>query len=207
MFRAFPLLTFVKLAMPAVVLAAFVVGASAQRPDAAAPAAAAVKPDTADAADAAAKPDAADSDAKPDLPVGKPKRENLITNSPFRIVRRSARLIQTLEIRGFSGRGDDLEVSLTNPATRECHWVKVRDADSKWYVESADPVLRTAVVRVNGATLDVEMAKPTLTPTPIRPAAVPVTPAPIVPARPVAPVARPAAAKPVAKPAAAPVKR
>jgi len=102
--------------------------------------------------------------------AGKAKRDNLISNSPFRKPRPNAPRLQTFEIRGFCGSGDNLEVSITNPATRECHWVKVRDPEAKWFVESADPVARTAVIKINDVSLDIEMAKPSEMPTPIRPA-------------------------------------
>ncbi|MDR2429382.1 MAG: hypothetical protein LBD14_00495 [Puniceicoccales bacterium] len=106
------------------------------------------------------------------------QRENLITNPPFRIIRRprvqqSGTTQQPLEIRGFTGTGDNLEISLTNPATRECHWVKIRDEDAKWYVESADPITRTATVRMNGIAMSLEMAKANEAPIPITPAATP----------------------------------
>ena len=106
------------------------------------------------------------------------QRENLITNPPFRIIRRPrvqqpGTVQQPLEIRGFAGIGDNLEISLTNPATRECHWVKIRDEDAKWYVESADPVTRIATVRMNGISMALEMAKASEAPTPITPALAP----------------------------------
>ncbi|MDR1817282.1 MAG: hypothetical protein LBR07_03710 [Puniceicoccales bacterium] len=127
----------------------------------------------AEAANAAA--DTANAAAAPATPaspaVEKIRRENLVSNNPFRsgVIGRGGSA-QTYEIRGFAGRGADLEVSITNPATRECHWVKVRDPEAKWFVESADPVARTAVIKINDVSLDIEMAKPSEMPTPIRPA-------------------------------------
>ncbi|MDR2863391.1 MAG: hypothetical protein LBV54_05920 [Puniceicoccales bacterium] len=97
------------------------------------------------------------SAAAPTPAPGKTKiyREDLITNSPFRQMTpgllRPGQIAaaQPLEIHGFLGHGENLEVSLTNPVTRECLWVRVRDRSAKWYVESADPVARTAVVVVD----------------------------------------------------------
>lgn len=105
-------------------------------------------------------PSSAIPEAKPPKP--EIKRENLITNSPFRTARvlsRTGGNTQQLEIRGFYGSGDALEVSLTNPLTRECHWVKVGDSDARWKVTSADPVARTAVVEMNGMVISVSMAQ------------------------------------------------
>ncbi|MDR1498191.1 MAG: hypothetical protein LBS59_07275 [Puniceicoccales bacterium] len=117
------------------------------------------------------------------------KRENLITNSPFRRIRpRETLTTQVLEIRGFTGRGADLEISITNPATRECHWVKVRDPDAKWFVESADPIARTAVVRMNGIPINIEIVKASENPIPIvASGAPPRRPATAMPGRPAVP--------------------
>ncbi len=98
-------------------------------------------------------------------------RENLINNSPFRAVsgrRNTAQ--QPLELHGFVGNGKNLEVSLTNPGTRECRWVRLRDENAKWFVESADPEKRTAVVRLDGVSLNLEMVHPNETPLSITPA-------------------------------------
>ncbi|MDR2982650.1 MAG: hypothetical protein LBV12_10440 [Puniceicoccales bacterium] len=111
----------------------------------------------------------------PDVPAAAPvpveklqiRRENLITNSPFRIARRWGRdtaTRQPLELHGFVGSGDKMEISLTNPSTRECHWVKLRDENAKWYVESADAKSRTAVVRMDGMSINLEMVKASETP-------------------------------------------
>ncbi|MDR2844603.1 MAG: hypothetical protein LBV28_00730 [Puniceicoccales bacterium] len=114
--------------------------------------------------DAPAKPDGTDA-AKPEI-----QRQNLVTNSPFRAVRWTRRVTanaQPLEIRGFVGSGENLEVSITNPQTRECHWIKVRDENAKWYIDRADPIARTAVVRMDGILINLEIVKPTETPLPI----------------------------------------
>jgi len=150
---------------------------------------------------AAGDEEAADSDLA-ELLRQKIRRENLIANSPFRLApRRLSASTQPLEIRGFAGFGDNLEISLTNPRTRECHWVRLRDRDAKWYVKSADPIARTAVVELNGTTIDVEMVKASETPMPIRPAGgAPVTPRAVPPVQ--APVARPATQPAVVRPAA-----
>ncbi len=90
-------------------------------------------------------------------------RENLVNNSPFRIVRRGRGAVtsnQPLELRGFIGKGDKMEVSLTDPRTKECQWVRVGDHNARWYVESANSYTRTAVVRMDGISITLEMAKP-----------------------------------------------
>jgi hypothetical protein len=111
------------------------------------------------------------------------KRENLITNSPFRtarILNRTGGNTQQLEIRGFSGSGDKLEVSLTNPLTRECHWVKVGDPDARWKVTSADPAARTAIVEINGMVISVSMAQVDERPLGITSSAAPKAPSPVL---------------------------
>ena len=93
-------------------------------------------------------------------------RENLVNNSPFRMVQRGRGPVsnQPLELRGFIGKGDKMEVSLTDSRTKECQWVRVGDPDARWYVESANSYTRTAVVRMDGISLSLEMAQPSETP-------------------------------------------
>jgi hypothetical protein len=108
-----------------------------------------------------------------DTPAPAIRRENLINNSPFRIRvprRDTTTAPQALEIRGFMGSGRNLEISLSNPNTLECQWVRVGDPDARWFVESADPVTRTASVRMDGMTISVHMAKPAELPPPAPPA-------------------------------------
>lgn len=90
-------------------------------------------------------------------------RENLVNNSPFRAVRRGRGVVmsnQPLELRGFIGRGENMEVSLTDPRTKECQWVRVRDPNARWYVESANSYTRSAVVQMDGISITLEMSKP-----------------------------------------------
>lgn len=114
-------------------------------------------------------------------------RENLVNNSPFRAIRWNQRVSsgnQPLELRGFAGSGDNLQVSLTDPRTRECQWVRVRDDNARWYVESADANTRTAVVRMDGIAINLEIAKASEVPIPITSRYTPTVPAVTVTATP-----------------------
>ena len=65
-----------------------------------------------------------------------------------------------LELRGFYGSKDALEVSLTRPETKEAAWVRVGDKSAKWVVDEADPVAGTAEVRFDGLQLHLRLAQP-----------------------------------------------
>jgi hypothetical protein len=77
-----------------------------------------------------------------------------------------------LEMHGLIGRGENAQVSITNPSTGESQWVRVRDTKAKWYVESVNPKSRSAIVRMDGMTLKLEMVTTTGEPMSITPQAV-----------------------------------
>jgi hypothetical protein len=79
-----------------------------------------------------------------------------------------------LELHGMMGKGDKAQVSLTDPATGESQWVRVRDAKAKWFVEGVDFRSRSAIVRLEGgAPMKLEMILTTGEPMSITPRVAP----------------------------------
>ncbi len=85
------------------------------------------------------------------------------------------RSFSPLELHGMIGSGENLEVSIKNPETGESQWVKLRDKKAKWYVESANPLARSVVVRLNGMALKLDLTANTGEPMSIAPQPTPLS--------------------------------
>lgn len=91
------------------------------------------------------------------------RRSSVIERSPFAKSDRPGRKGvsgDALELRGFFGSGDNLQVSLMRPDTRESAWVTVGDKNAKWVVETADIQAGTAEVVLDGLRLNLKLAQP-----------------------------------------------
>jgi hypothetical protein len=90
------------------------------------------------------------------------RRSTLVERGPFARPERGRAQVTSggpIELRGFFGEGEKLEVSLTKPDTKESAWVKVGDTSAKWLVDSADPSAGTAEVRYDGMRLHLSLAR------------------------------------------------
>ena len=81
-----------------------------------------------------------------------------------------------LTLNGMIGNGANIEVSLTNPETGESHWVRDRDRNARWYVESVNPAARSVVVRLDGIPLQLRMVANTGEPMSIAPQPIQLSP-------------------------------
>ncbi len=89
------------------------------------------------------------------------RRSGLLERPPFfrsEKVATGTGQAQPLVLRGFFGRRESPEVSLTRSDTGQSEWVRVGDKTAKWFVESADPPAGTATVSYEGATLHLKLA-------------------------------------------------
>lgn len=108
-------------------------------------------------------------------PDGAPvySRASLLERAPFAKPDKAGKVSAggPLELRGFFGAGESLEVSLSKSGTAESVWARVGDKNAKWPVESADPVAGTADVRYDGLLLHLKLARPETPDLTVKPAA------------------------------------
>ncbi len=91
------------------------------------------------------------------------RRASLAERPPFAKAERGAVKPSSggpLDLRGFFGSGDSLEVSLSRPDGKESAWCKVGDKSAKWVVDAADPDAGTATVHFDGMLLQLKLARP-----------------------------------------------
>lgn len=91
------------------------------------------------------------------------RRASLLERTPFAKAERGpAKPVSggPLELRGFFGSGDKLEVSLSRADGKESAWVRVGDKTAKWVVDAADPDAGTAEVHFDGVLLHLRLMRP-----------------------------------------------